>query len=663
MKPKQDAVIRIKNVSKTYRIGNNEVRAMQNVSLDIQNNEFVAIMGPSGSGKSTMLHILGLLDRPDSGTYHLNGKDVSRLNDDDLASIRNNYAGFVFQQFHLLPRVSALENVALPLIYSGHNNMRRMAEEKLNQVGLGDREDHKPNELSGGQQQRVAIARSLVNNPLVIFADEPTGNLDSKSEKEIFALLKTLHRQGKTIILVTHERELAEQANRIIWMRDGKIISDESVKKIAKSKAKPDSITHRAKEKEAYHPAKMVLVEIAENLRQGFQALLANKMRSFLSMLGILIGVASVIAMLALGKGAEKSMQERMSSLGTNLLSVRSGGWHRGGVAREAGSVTRFTLKDAKVLATVPHIKRVSAKVRGRGQVVYGNKNWNTTIYGQGLDYAQMRSAEPVIGRYFVESEIRKRQRVALLGQTVRTEIFGDVDPVGKMIKINRIQFQVIGVLPEKGSGFGGDQDDMIVMPVTTAMYRILGKKYVDSMDVEIDDLKFMEPAEQAIRDLLVKRHKVKAENAENAFSIRNMAEIQEALQSMTKTMTTLLGCIAAISLLVGGIGIMNIMLVSVTERTREIGLRKAIGARKKDIMLQFLIEAIVMTFCGGILGIAVGVGIAVLLTTFTGWAISISGSSVMMVTMFSVIIGLVFGLWPAKKAAELNPIVALRYE
>lgn len=663
MKPRQDAVIRLKNVSKTYCIGNNEVRAMQNVSLDIQYNEFVAIMGPSGSGKSTMLHILGLLDRPDSGTYHLNGKDVSRLDDDDLAAIRNHDAGFVFQQFHLLPRVSALENVALPLIYSGHNNMRRMAEEKLAGVGLGDRQEHKPNELSGGQQQRVAIARSLVNDPLVMFADEPTGNLDSKSEEEIFAILKTLHQQGKTIILVTHEQELAEQAGRIIWMRDGKIISDERVKKSVSGEAKPDPAPHQAREKEASRQTKMVLVEIAENLRQGFQALVANKMRSFLSMLGILIGVASVIAMLALGKGAEKSMQERMSSLGTNLLSVRSGGSHRGGVAREAGSVTRFTLKDAEALATVPHIKRVSANVRGRGQVVYGNKNWNTSIYGQGLDYAAMRSAAPVAGRYFMASEMSKRQRVALLGKTVRAELFGEEDPVGKRIKVNRIQFQVIGVLPEKGSGFGGNQDDMIVIPVTTAMYRILGKKYVDAIDVEIDDLKFMEPAEQAIRNLLVKRHNVKAEKAEDAFSIRNMAEIQEALESMTKTMTTLLGCIAAISLLVGGIGIMNIMLVSVTERTREIGLRKAIGARKKDIMLQFLIEAIVMTFCGGILGIASGVGIAVLLTTFTGWAISISGSSVMTVTMFSVIIGLVFGLWPAKKAAELNPIEALRYE
>ncbi len=658
---KNNIIVELKNVSKTYRIGGSEVRAMQQVSLQIRANEFVAIMGPSGSGKSTMLHILGLLDRPDEGQYFLLGNDVSQLSTDRLAALRNQHAGFVFQQFHLLPRMSALQNVALPLIYGQNDHLMEKAAQRLEQVGLGERKYHRPNELSGGQQQRVAIARSLVNDPPIIFADEPTGNLDSKSETEIMDILHQLHAQGKTIVMVTHERELAERASRIIVMRDGYILSDEQVKKKAPTAGtqKPAADVDSA----GSEKSKLFLAEIGENLRQGFQSLISNKMRSFLSILGILIGVASVIAMLALGKGAEVSMRERMASLGTNLLSVRSGGFHRGGVAQQAGAVTRFTLLDGEAMAKLPHIKRISPSVAGRAQVVYRNKNWNTTVRGQGLDYAEMRSAQPTVGRYFSAKEIKDRSRVAVLGKTVVNELFGDQDPVGKIIKINRIQFLVIGILPEKGSGFGGDQDDTIVMPVTTAMYRLLGKQYVDSFDVEIDDLHYMDQAEDNIQSLLVKRHKVREEDEEDAFSIRNMAEIQQALEGVTKTMTLLLGCIAAISLLVGGIGIMNIMLVSVTERTREIGLRKAIGARQKDIMLQFLIEAMVMTVFGGLMGIVIGVSLALLLTLFTGWVVSVSAPAVLMVTLFSILVGLVFGLWPARKAANLNPIEALRYE
>ncbi|MFH2138744.1 MAG: ABC transporter permease [Candidatus Omnitrophota bacterium] len=654
-------MIELKNISKNYAMGKVEVQALRNVSLKISSGEFIAIMGPSGSGKSTLLHLLGFLDRPDSGMYLLRGRDVSGFTDDDLAELRNRLAGFVFQQFHLLSRLTAIENVELPLIYGGKRALKQKSAEKIEAVGLSDRALHRPNELSGGQQQRVAIARSLVNDPLIIFADEPTGNLDTKSEKEIIAILKELNQEGKTIVMVTHELEIAEKAKRIIYMRDGKIVSDKMNNNEFQKDAKmPEKEFFNSKDPGQNNGFRMT--EITDNLQQGFRAIFSNKLRSFLSMLGILIGVAAVIAMLALGQGAKESISDELSSLGTNILTIRPGARRMGGVSLESGSITRFTIKDSEEILKIPQVRRVSPSVSGRGQVVYKNKNWNTRIQGTGTGYAEMKSSVPIAGSFFTEEQVRSRKKLALLGLSVAKEIFGYDDPVGETIKINRVNFKVIGVLPEKGAGGPmGNQDDVVIIPVTTAMYRLLGKEYVDSIDVEIDDIDFMDEAKEAISNLIINRHRLKKDQ-EESFNIMNMAEIQKALQGMTKTMTMLLGFISAISLLVGGIGIMNIMLVSVTERTREIGLRKALGARKKDIMMQFLIESVVMTFTGGILGIIFGMGMAFLVSIFAGWTTRVSLFSIILATGFSIAVGLGFGLWPARKASQLNPIEALRY-
>lgn len=654
-------MIELKNINKTYAMGTAKVHALRNVSIQISPGEFVAIMGPSGSGKSTLLYTLGFLDRPDSGTYLFRGKDVSEFSDDELASLRNHTAGFIFQQFHLLSRMTSSENVELPLIYGGKKDLKQKAAEKIEAVGLSERADHRPNELSGGQQQRIAIARALVNEPLIIFADEPTGNLDTKSTNEIIDILKKLNQQGKTNVMVTHEHEISQHAKRIIYMRDGEIISDEVKGKQPKKSVAASEKTFSA-ETGSRPETLFSVTEIIDNFRLGFNAIFSNKMRSLLSMLGILIGVASVIAMLALGKGAKESISDTFASLGTNILTIRPGARRMGGVSMEAGAVTRFTLKDAQEISKIPHVKGVSPSVSGRGQIVYGNKNWNTQIQGVGVDYAEMKSSVPISGRFFMDEEVRARKKLALIGMTVARELFGNNDPVGEVIKINRINFTIIGVLPEKGSSPHGDRDDIVVIPVSTAMYRLLGKDYLDSIDAEIDDIGFMEEVKTSIQELIVQRHHLGKDN-ENSFNIRNMAEIQEAFQGMTQTMTALLGSIAAISLLVGGIGIMNIMLVSVTERTREIGLRKAIGARRKDIMIQFLIESVVMTFGGGMIGIVFGIGTAVLLSVLAGWATIVSPFSIILATGFSIVVGLVFGLWPAHKASQLNPIEALRYE
>ncbi|MFH1397553.1 MAG: ABC transporter permease [Candidatus Omnitrophota bacterium] len=670
-------MIELKHISKTYIMGETEVKALQDVSLKISPGEFVAIMGPSGSGKSTLMHILGLLDRPDSGEYFLGQKKINALSDEELAAIRNRLVGFVFQQFHLLPRMTALENAELPLVYAGKRLLREQARQRMREVGLSDRMNHQPNELSGGQQQRVAIARSLVNDPLIIFADEPTGNLDSKSKEEIVSILKGLNESGKTIIMVTHENEMAVQAKRVIRVFDGRVISDIKQANTLKSPAESgtpgipisrdvvevnqaDKIIERVLSKEERRSRE---TKFLEYLRQAAQAMVSHKMRSFLSILGILIGVAAVIAMLAIGQGAKESIEKQLASLGSNLLVIRPGSSRLHGVAMEAGTVTRFTLQDVSAISgLIPEVKSVSPSVTGRGQMVYGNKNWNTQVEGVGADYATLRAATPTVGRFITEDEVKMRERVILLGTTVAKELFGEANPVGETIKLNLVNFRVIGLLPSKGASTFHDQDDTAVIPITTAMFRVFGKEYVDSIYVEVKSPELIDRAQEAISSLIIKQHRLNKDE-EDSFQIRNMSDIKNALESTTKTMSLLLGSIAAISLLVGGIGIMNIMLVSVTERTREIGLRKAIGANKKDIMVQFLIESVMMSFIGGITGILLGTGSAMLITMFAGWAVRVSLFSIVLATAFSLIIGMVFGLWPAQKASGLDPIEALRYE
>jgi len=657
-------MIEIKNIFKTYQMGKIEVKALCDVSLKISSGEFVAIMGASGSGKSTLMHILGLLDRPDSGVYYLGGKDITSLSDEEQAALRNRIIGFVFQQFHLLPRMSALENAELPLIYAGKRHLKEKAREKLTGVGLEDRIRHKPNELSGGQQQRVAIARSLVNEPLIIFADEPTGNLDSKSKVEIISILQKLNQEGKTIVVVTHEAEVAAYCRRVIQMRDGVIISDKRTQ-VEKSPAEVAVVGEDLVFNNLFEPRRRSgETKFLDYLRQAVAAMLSNKMRSILSILGILIGICAVIAMLALGQGAKEAIEKQLASLGSNLLVIRPGSSRLHGVAMQAGTVTRFTLADVLAMAKLTEVvKSVSPSVTGRGQMVSGNSNWNTQVEGVGVDYESIRAAYPAVGRFFTESEVKMREKVVLIGTTVAKELFGEANPIGQTIKINLLNFKVIGILPAKGANTFHDQDDVAVIPITTAMFRVFGKEYVDTIYVEAKTPESIDAAQDALSGLIIKQHRLNQKEAEDSFQIRNMSDIKATLEATTKTMSMLLGAIAGISLLVGGIGIMNIMLVSVTERTREIGLRKAIGATNKDIMVQFLIEAMLMSFLGGIFGVLLGWAVATLITVFAGWTVRVSLFSVVLSTSFSLVVGLAFGLWPAKKAAKLDPIEALRYE
>ena len=648
-------VIELNKILKSYKMTDEGLVVLDNVSLSIKAGEFVSIMGPSGSGKSTLLNILGLLDTPTSGSYKIYGREVSGLNDDELALLRRDVFGFVFQQFNLLPRMTALANVELPLLYSkGHLNPQS-AKKLLEQVGLNDRMLHRPQQMSGGQQQRVAIARSLVNNPKIILADEPTGNLDSASGKEILAILKGLNQKGITVILITHEESIAKQADRLIRIHDGKITSDENLKKGSKSEE------HKHTFKRELTP--FSFSELTEHFKEGVKTLWANRVRTGLSILGILIGVAAVITMLALGTGAKKAIQKQMASLGSNLLVLRPDDLKVNGRYTDAPAFHMRVDDPALFEKNIPYVKEASPIVSGQVDVTYLDKNWSPRITGATPSYVRIHAAEPQLGRFFTDQENVGRSRVAVIGMTVVRQLFGESNPIGELIKINKITFQVIGVLPELGATSFRDQDSVIVMPVLTAMYRLLGKDYIDAIDIEITNPDDTMEAIASIKDFAVKRYNIPVSQGQDAVMVRNMADIQKAMSQTSNVMSMLLAAIAAVSLLVGGIGIMNIMLVSVTERTKEIGLRKAVGARRRDIMSQFLTEAGVIGLFGGMLGILLGVSATLLMTAVLGWTTYISIGSVMLSFTFSVAIGVIFGIWPAKKASTLNPIEALRSE
>ena len=639
-------LLKISNITKVYNIGETRLDILKGINLTVEEGEFVAIMGPSGSGKSTLMHILGLLDRPTDGIYEIYGQNVLEFNDNQTAFLRSKIIGFVFQQYNLLNKMTAADNVALPMVYSGGTDRKERADKLLGEVGLSDRTEHKPTQLSGGQQQRVAIARALVNNPKIIFADEPTGNLSSAQSDEIMQILTDLNKKGISIILVTHEPDIAKWADRLITIKDGQVIGDTKQKEKEKIEPKPIKIEKNS--------SRLSFAEFVENFFSAARAIISNKTRSVLTI------VASIISMLALGSGAQKSLEQQITSMGTNLLYLMPGRISIGGVA---GSVVRrIYLKDVEALATNTElIKNIDANVSGSAQVVYGNKNTNTSITGATYVYQHMQNAVPQYGRFFTKNEDESLAKVCVIGTTVVKNLFGNENPVGKYIKINRKQFRVIGILPVKGAQGPRDGDDIIIVPLQTAMKRLFGTKYISTVAVEVQDGKISE-TETYLLQTMLERNKLTGEQAD-AFRIRNMSDMIKMLTSTTQTMTMLLGAVAGISLIVGGIGIMNIMLVSVSERTREIGLRKAIGATKIAVLLQFLIESSVLSLLGGILGVSLGVAISFAVSKFAGWAVYVSSFSVILSVGFSAFVGIVFGLWPAKKASELSPIEALRHD
>ena len=401
-----------------------------------------------------------------------------------------------------------------------------------------------------------------------------------------------------------------------------------------------------------------------ELLKMAWRSLAANKLRTFLTMLGVIIGVTSVIALVSVGMGVKKNVVDSISRLGSNMLIVMPGSSNRGGPRGAAGSMTTLTFDDAEAIKNkIKNISYVSPTVSSSYQVVYGHENWNTTVTGVIPEYVAIQSLEIKSGLFFSQHDVDVRNRVAVIGPTVASNLFGEINPVGKKIRIGNAPYTIIGVLNSKGQSSGGqDQDDVVLIPLTTAQERLIGITYVRSINVQVSDADKMDEVQSNIEKLLRQRHRIRA-GAEDDFNVRNLTTLMETMTSTTTMITLLLGAIAGISLIVGGVGIMNITLASVTERTREIGIRKAIGATYSSIMLQFLIESTMISVIGGIIGIFIGIGAAQAISKFGNFTTVISSWSIVASFGFSLFVGVFFGILPARKAARLDPIDALRYE
>jgi len=643
----QRLLIEMRDLTKTYESGGLAVEVLHGISLAIHEGEFVALMGQSGSGKTTLMNILGCLDRPSTGKYFFGGREISELDSDSLAELRSTAFGFIFQRYNLIATETATENVEIPAVYAGVPQAERLARARklLVQLGLGDRLDYRPTQLSGGQQQRVSIARALMNGGRVILADEPTGALDSKSGAEVMAQLHALHGQGHTIIVITHEPEIAAQAERLIQIKDGLIVSD-SGPKLREQVATPASPFPKNGER--------FLPEIMEAMKMALRSLRTNLFRTVLTLLGIIIGVGSVVAMIALGDGSKQSVLSRIQAMGTDLLVVRPGAKN----IRLREEIASLVAADSDALTDLPNVRHSVPEFTRAVTARFGDNDYVTNGNATTANYAQARNWPLARGSFFSEADVERFAPVAVLGQTVASNLFAsDEDPIGRYVLINNVPFQIIGVLAPKGAtSFGMDMDDVIFVPLSTGRMRLFGKNYVRAVTVQVADVSKIDDTQAAIEALLLQRHR------KEDFQVRNMASVLETATETQNTLTILLGSIAAISLLVGGIGVMNIMLVSVTERVREIGVRMATGARMMHIMLQFITEALVVCSIGGAAGVAGGLAVAWIAQRL-GSPVVYSVWPVLLAFGSAFGIGLLFGFLPARRAAKLDPVVALATE
>ena len=659
MSQNQPPLLKVTDLTREFPAGENTIQILKGINLEIYAGELVAIVGQSGSGKSTLMNILGCLDQPTSGSYQVKGRETRKLEADELAQLRREYFGFIFQRYHLLGDLTAAGNVEVPAIYAGVDASARQqrSTQLLSDLGLAEKTQNRPSQLSGGQQQRVSIARALMNGGDVILADEPTGALDKNSGIEVIRILRELNAQGHTIILVTHDMNVAKNASRIIEISDGNIISDRVNVPESDGEVFEQQQLDRTPQKKT--PSwRSAADRLAEAFRMALLAMNAHRMRTFLTMLGIIIGIASVVSVVALGNGSQKKILENISSLGTNTITVFQG---RGfGDNSKTAQVKTLVPADGEALAEQPYVDGVSPSVTSSVTARFKDTEASATVNGVSEDFFYVRGMTFQSGQAFDKEGVTERAQDVVIDNNTQKTFFSDgTNPVGQVILLGSVPSRIIGVIEAQKSMMGNSDSLNVYLPYSTVMSRMLGQSNVRSIIVRVKDEYPSAAAENAILNLLVQRH-----GAQDVFT-QNSDSIRETIQQTTQTMTLLVSAIAVISLIVGGIGVMNIMLVSVTERTQEIGVRMAVGARQSDILQQFLIEAVLVCILGGILGVLLSLGIGQLIGHFAGDIFQMAYSTTSIVAAFvcSSMIGIIFGFIPARNAAQLNPVDALSRE
>lgn len=638
-------LIEIEKLNKYFGTGENQAHILKDINLSIDQGDFVAIIGASGSGKSTLMNIIGCLDTASTGVCRIDGKETIAMNADELSDLRQRKFGFIFQRYNLLAALNANENVALPAVYAGMPSRERKAraDALLDKLGLKAKTQNRPNQLSGGQQQRVSIARALMNGGEIILADEPTGALDSKSGETVLEILQDLHREGHTIIMVTHDPNIAATASRVIEIKDGRIIKDE----------RQQPYQHEQKLTKGEYRAPRFWDQLVESFKMATSAIMAHKLRALLTMLGIVIGIASVISVVALGRGTQQQVLSNINSLGTNTMTIMNG---TGFGDRRANLTKNLTVSDAELLNKQGFVDSTTPSSNLSATVIYGNTNVTGSVNGVGEQYLNVKGMKMVSGRFFNASEVKEAAQVVVIDANTQKDL-GIIAPVeGKVILVDKKPLKIIGLAEESNNMH--QTSLKLWTPYTTLMQRISSEKHIDSLTVKVKDEVESQTAEKSVISLLSAKH------GKKDFFIMNSDTIKQTITSTTNTLTLLISSIALISLVVGGIGVMNIMLVSVTERTKEIGVRMAIGAKQRNILQQFLIEAILICLLGGVIGILLAGTIITLFNTLgSNFKMLLSLESVVLAVFFSTLIGVVFGYMPAKNASKLNPIVALSQE
>ena len=636
-------MLKLENINKNFNLG--KVQVLNDINLEIKKGEFVAIIGQSGSGKSTLMNIIGCLDTQSSGKYYVDDKDISKFSSDEKASLRRKKFGFVFQRYNLISNLTALENVCLPGIYEGLEDRKTKGLNLLDKLDIKEKAYSKPNQLSGGQQQRVSIARALINGGEVILADEPTGALDSKSGIMVMEILSNLHKNGHTIILVTHDKNVANYANRIIEIKDGKIINDETKKNEKFITQNLD----KNKNKSSFG------YKFLEALKMAISSIFSHKLRSFLTMLGIIIGIASVICVVALGEGSQEKILSSIRAIGTNTINIYPG--KNFGDLR-AGKVKSLSVDDSRILGMQNYLDYSTPNTSTSGVITYKNLSLNANLRGGGVNSLAVNGIEIQTGRSFEVSDIANSSSVVIIDQNTKNSFFKDGDPLGKNIFFNQKPLKIIGIVKEDENAFGGSDNLRLYAPFSTVINKITGDRHIHSITVKVKDDTNAQLAEEAIVSILTQKH------GKKDFFTRNSDTIKKTVESTMATMRLLISSIALISLIVGGIGVMNIMLVSVSERTKEIGIRMAIGAKESDILIQFLIEAIILCIIGGIIGLLTAYSFGYLFNSISGnFYMKFSTMPAIIALMSSCLVGTIFGYLPAKNASKLNPIDALLQE